>query len=48
MAAAKKKEGSNSLHRKKPKKRRPGIHSKKNTSTLKTSKSYKKLYKGQG
>lgn len=32
----------------KPKKKRPGIHSKKKSSSLKRSKSYKKLYKGQG
>jgi len=31
-----------------PKVRRPGVHSKSKTSKLKTSKSYKKLYKGQG
>ena len=28
--------------------KRPGIHSKKKTSKLKTSKNYKKLYRGQG
>jgi len=27
---------------------RPGVHSKKKTSGLKTSKNYKKPYKGQG
>ena len=27
---------------------RPGIHSKKKTSVLKSSKNYKKLYRGQG
>lgn len=31
-----------------PKKRRPGIHSKKKTSNLKSSKNYRKKYKGQG
>lgn len=31
-----------------PKKKRPGIHSKKKASRLKRSKNYKKLYKGQG
>ncbi len=31
-----------------PKKKRPGVHSKKNTSDLKTSKNYKKLYRSQG
>ena len=32
----------------KPKKSRPGVHSKAKTSSLKSSKNYKKLYKGQG
>jgi len=32
----------------KPKKKRPGIHSKSKTSKLKNSKNYKKQYKGQG
>jgi len=32
----------------KPQKSRPGVHSKSKTSTLVTSKNYKKLYKGQG
>jgi hypothetical protein len=32
----------------KPRKKRPGVHSKKNNSNLKTSKNYKKSYKGQG
>lgn len=32
----------------KSKKKRPGVHSKKNTSVLKSSKNYKKLYVGQG
>lgn len=27
---------------------RPGVHSKKTTSTLKSSKNYTKLYRGQG
>jgi hypothetical protein len=27
---------------------RPGVHAKSKTSSLKTSKNYKKLYKGQG
>lgn len=30
------------------KKSRPGVHSKSKTSKLKTSKNYKKRYKGQG
>mgnify|MGYP006908237818 FL=1 len=29
-------------------KKRPGVHSKNNTSKNKKSKNYKKLYKGQG
>ncbi len=37
-----------SLHRDKPKKKRPGIHAKKKTARSKTSKNYKKLYTGQG
>jgi hypothetical protein len=32
----------------KPKKKRPGIHSKKKNATSKKSKNYKKQYKGQG
>ena len=32
----------------KPRKKRPGIHSKKKTSKSKTSKNYKKAYRGQG
>ncbi len=28
--------------------KRPGVHSKKGTSSLKSSKNYKKLYRGQG
>ena len=32
----------------KSKTKRPGIHSKKKSSQLKTSKNYKKLYNGQG
>lgn len=32
----------------KPKRRRKGIHSKCKTSVLKTSKHYRKVYKGQG
>lgn len=31
-----------------PKKKRPGIHCKSKTSGLKSSKNYKKLYRGQG
>ena len=32
----------------KPKVVRPGVHAKTKTSQLKSSKNYKKLYKGQG
>jgi hypothetical protein len=32
----------------KPKVKRPGVHSKSKTSSLKSSKNYRKLYKGQG
>jgi len=32
----------------KPKKKRPGVHAKSQTSKLKSSKNYKKLYRGQG
>ena len=31
-----------------PKVNRPGVHAKSQTSSLKTSKNYKKLYRGQG
>lgn len=31
-----------------PKKSRPGVHAKSQTSKLKSSKNYKKLYRGQG
>jgi len=37
-----------SLYRKKGKVRRPGTHSKKRSSKLKTSKNYLKLNRGQG
>jgi hypothetical protein len=32
----------------KPKIKRPGVHAKSKTSSLKSSKNYKKLYRGQG
>jgi hypothetical protein len=32
----------------KPKVKRPGVHAKTKTSSLKSSKNYRKLYKGQG
>lgn len=44
---AKSKESSTKVLDKK-KVNRPGRHSKKKTSNLKTSKNYKKLYRGQG
>ena len=47
MATPKKQE-SVSLLIKKPRKKRPGIHSKKKTAKLKSSKNYKKIYCGQG
>jgi hypothetical protein len=33
---------------KKPKMKRPGVHAKSKTSSLKTSKNYVKKYRGQG
>ena len=38
--------GGNFLER--PKRKRPGVHAKSKTSKLKTSRNYKKAYKGQG
>ena len=35
-------------HLAKPKKKRPGVHSKKKSSNLKSSKNYTKKYRGQG
>tara|TARA_R100000655_G_scaffold82222_2_gene121717 strand:+ start:53 stop:190 length:138 start_codon:yes stop_codon:yes gene_type:complete len=35
-------------HKTKSKVRRPGVHSKTKTSSLKASKNYRKLYRGQG
>ena len=32
----------------KPKTKRPGVHSKNNSSSLKSSKNYRKAYRGQG
>jgi hypothetical protein len=32
----------------KPRRKRPGVHAKSKSSGLKSSKNYKKLYKGQG
>lgn len=39
---------TSSSYKKKARKKRPGVHSKKNTSGLKASKNYKKSYRGQG
>lgn len=36
------------VHREKTKVRRKGVHAKSKTSKLKSSKNYKKLYRGQG
>lgn len=40
--------GTISTRIEKPKVKRPGVHSKCKTSGLKTSKNYKKAYRGQG
>jgi hypothetical protein len=48
MAAKEKKASVNNMHKTNKKISRPGIHSKKKTSRLKTSKNYKKAYKKQG
>lgn len=45
---AKKTTTTSSNYLEKSRVKRPGIHSKKKTSRLKKSKSYKKLYRGQG
>jgi hypothetical protein len=46
--AAKAKTATTSIHSlSKTKKKRPGVHSKKKSSGLKSSKNYKKLYRGQ-
>jgi hypothetical protein len=43
---AKTKDGFNKLEKKRTS--RPGVHAKSKTSKLKSSKKYKKLYRGQG
>jgi hypothetical protein len=48
MAAAKTKVSNVTIKIEKPKVKRPGVHSKCKTSKLKSSKKYKKLYRGQG
>ena len=35
-------------YQRKPKKKRKGIHAKSKTSSLKSSKNYRKVYRGQG
>jgi len=46
--ATKQKASTSPTLRVKVKKKRPGVHSKKKTAKLKTSKNYKKPYQGQG
>ena len=48
MAKVTKTSGPISAFRSKPKKKRPGVHSKKRSSSSKKSKNYVKLYRGQG
>jgi hypothetical protein len=48
MASVKTKSSSTPTKIDKPKRKRPGVHSKSKTSKLKGSKNYKKLYRGQG
>jgi hypothetical protein len=45
---AKAKSAQTSTFKPRQKTKRPGVHSKKGTSSLKSSKNYKKLYRGQG
>lgn len=45
---AKVKAASTATKVEKPKVSRPGVHAKSKTSSLKSSKNYKKLYRGQG
>jgi hypothetical protein len=42
------KAAQSSVKLEKPKVSRPGVHAKTKTSSLKSSKNYRKLYKGQG
>jgi len=48
MAKPKASKQTATSYRPKPKRKRPGRHSKKRSSALKTSKNYLKRYKGQG
>ena len=45
---AKAKQSATKLFVAKPRKKRPGVHSKKKNSNSKTSKNYKKAYRRQG
>lgn len=45
---AKVKTNTSAVKLEKPKVSRPGVHAKSKTSGLKSSKNYKKLYRGQG
>jgi hypothetical protein len=48
MAKKSSSSATTSRFRKKAKVSRPGVHSKKRTSKLKSSRNYKKKYRGQG
>lgn len=48
MAATKSKPSSTSTFRAKSRKKRPGVHSKKKSSTSKKATNYTKSYRGQG
>lgn len=48
MAAKATKTSSVRTHISKPRKKRPGVHSKKNSSNSKKATNYKKRYRGQG
>ena len=48
MAKTSKKTSAATVRIEKPKVSRKGVHSKKKTSKLKSSKNYKKRYRGQG
>lgn len=48
MAKSSDKKMNISVYKENSKSKRPGVHSKKKNSGLKTSKNYKKSYRGQG
>jgi hypothetical protein len=48
MAAKAKSSAPSRVHLAKPRKKRPGVHSKKKSSKSKKARNYKKLYVGQG